>query len=102
MTTGSKNAGIAHDAATADATSASVSSRPNVTRRPESSATAVIEHYCEAFPDNAERLGWYFAPKVRHSLLTELGRIARPRSGADPSRFIVTKFGRRPHSLEAQ
>jgi hypothetical protein len=43
-------------------------------------ATAVIEHYCEAFPDNAERLGWYFAPKVRHTLLTELGRIGRPRS----------------------
>jgi hypothetical protein len=40
----------------------------------------VIEHYCEAFPDNAERLGWYFAPKVRHTLLTELGRIGRPRS----------------------
>jgi len=43
-------------------------------------ATAVIEHYCEAFPENADALGWYFAPKVRHSLLTELGRIARPRS----------------------
>jgi len=43
-------------------------------------ATAVIEHYCEAFPENGDSLGWYFAPKVRHSLLTELGRIARPRS----------------------
>ena len=43
-------------------------------------ATAVIEHYCEAFPEDAEPLGWYFAPRVRHTLLTELGRIARPRS----------------------
>jgi hypothetical protein len=43
-------------------------------------AIAVIEHYCEAFPQDAEPLRWYFAPKVRHTLLTELGRTARPRS----------------------
>ena len=43
-------------------------------------ATAVIEHYVEAFPEQADQLSWYFAPKVRHTLLTELGRIARPRS----------------------
>src|SRR5262245_60689465 len=43
-------------------------------------ATAVIEHYCAAFPERADELSWFFTPKVRHSLLTELGRIARPRS----------------------
>jgi hypothetical protein len=43
-------------------------------------ATAVIEHYCEAFPESAEPLSWFLAPKRRHTLLTELGRIARPRS----------------------
>ena len=43
-------------------------------------ATAVLEHYCEAFPENADRLSWFLAPKRRHTLLTELGRIARPRS----------------------
>jgi len=43
-------------------------------------ATAVIEHYSEAFPEKADALRWFLAPKRRHSLLTELGRIARPRS----------------------
>jgi hypothetical protein len=60
-------------------------------------ATAVIEHYCEAFPERAERLRWFLAPRRRHTLLTELGRIARPRSDgngelrwndADVSRMI--------------
>src|SRR5262245_58417229 len=60
-------------------------------------ATAVIEHYCEAFPESAEALRWFLAPKRRHTLLTELGRIARPRSDgngglgwdeADVSRMI--------------
>jgi hypothetical protein len=43
-------------------------------------ATAVIEHYCEAFPEKAKPLGWFLVPTRRHTLLTELGRIARPRS----------------------
>lgn len=45
-------------------------------------AVATIEHFCEAFPEKAEALEWYFRPKRRHTLLTELGRIARPRSDA--------------------
>ena len=43
-------------------------------------ATAVIEQYCEAFSEKADVLSWYFSPKRRHTLLTELGRIGRPRS----------------------
>jgi hypothetical protein len=43
-------------------------------------AVATLEHYCEAFPEKAERLRWYLRPRLRHTLLTELGRIARPRS----------------------
>jgi len=43
-------------------------------------AIAVLEHYCEAFPEKAEKLGWLLWPKRRHALLTELGRIAQPRS----------------------
>jgi hypothetical protein len=43
-------------------------------------ALAVLEHYCEAHPDKAETLGWLVWPKRRHALLTELGRIAQPRS----------------------
>lgn len=46
-------------------------------------ATAVIEQYCEAFSEKAEVLSWYFSPKRRHTLLTELGRIGRPRSQAN-------------------
>ena len=42
-------------------------------------AIAVVEHYCEAFPESAEPLQWLLEPR-RHSLLSELGRIARPRS----------------------
>ena len=44
-------------------------------------AIAVIEHYCEAFPETAETLAWLLAPRRRHTLLSELGRVARPRSG---------------------
>jgi hypothetical protein len=44
-------------------------------------AIAVLEHYCEAFPDSAEKLEWLLAPRRRHTLLSELGRVARPRSG---------------------
>jgi hypothetical protein len=43
-------------------------------------AVAVIEHYCEAFPETTESLAWLLRPR-RHSLLSELGRIAQPRSG---------------------
>jgi hypothetical protein len=46
-------------------------------------ATAAIEHYCEAFPEKAQTLGWLLRPRRRHTLLTELGRVARPRSGAE-------------------
>ena len=43
-------------------------------------AVAVIEHYCEAFPENRQALEWLLRPR-RHSLLSEIGRIAQPRSG---------------------
>ena len=43
-------------------------------------AVAVLEHYCEAYPETAETLGWLLRPKRRHALLTELGRVAQPRS----------------------
>jgi hypothetical protein len=46
-------------------------------------AVAVLEHYCEAYPEKAETLGWLLRPKLRHALLTELGRVAHPRSDAD-------------------
>lgn len=43
-------------------------------------AVAAIELYCEAFPDQATTLNWLLAPRLRHTLLTELGRVAQPRS----------------------
>ena len=43
-------------------------------------AVAVLEHYCEAFPESRETLAWLLEPRRRHTLLTELGRVARPRS----------------------
>ena len=45
-------------------------------------AIAVIEHYREAFSESAHTLEWLLEPR-RHSLLTELGRVARPRSGSN-------------------
>jgi hypothetical protein len=45
-------------------------------------AVAAIEHYCEAFPEKALRLRWLLKPRRRHTLLSELGRVAQPRSGA--------------------
>jgi hypothetical protein len=45
-------------------------------------AIAVIEHYCEAFPEKSQTLGWLLEPR-RHSLLSELGRVAKPRTGND-------------------
>ena len=46
-------------------------------------AIAVLEHYCEAYPEKAEALSWLLGPKRRHALLTELGRVAQPRSAAN-------------------
>ena len=46
-------------------------------------AIAVIEHYCEAFPEKGETLTWLFEPRRRHTLLSELGRVAHPRSGPE-------------------
>lgn len=46
-------------------------------------AVAAIEHYCEAFPESARKLEWFFKPRRRHTLLSELGRLARPKSGED-------------------
>ena len=48
-------------------------------------AIAVLEHYCEAYAEKAEALAWLLWPKRRHALLTELGRIARPKSDASGS-----------------
>jgi hypothetical protein len=46
-------------------------------------AVAVLEHYCDAFPEHRETLGWLLEPRRRHTLLSELGRVGRPRSGRD-------------------
>jgi hypothetical protein len=43
-------------------------------------AVAAIEQYCEAYPARKATLEWLLKPKLRHALLTELGRIARPKS----------------------
>jgi hypothetical protein len=43
-------------------------------------AIAVLEHYSAAYPEKAETLAWLLWPKRRHALLTELGRVVRPRS----------------------
>jgi hypothetical protein len=43
-------------------------------------AVAAIEHYCEAHPAKAPQLNWLLTPRRRHVLLSELGRIGRPRS----------------------
>jgi hypothetical protein len=45
-------------------------------------AIAVLEHYCEAYPEEADTLGWLLRPRRRHALLTELGRVAQPKSDA--------------------
>ena len=42
-------------------------------------AIVVIEHYCEAFPESAPLLQWLLKPR-RYSLLSELGRVAQPKS----------------------
>lgn len=45
-------------------------------------AIAALEHFCEAYPEKEPTLAWLLRPKRRHALLTELGRIAQPRSDA--------------------
>jgi hypothetical protein len=45
-------------------------------------AIAVLEHFCEAYPEREPTLSWLLRPRRRHALLTELGRIAQPRSDA--------------------
>ena len=62
-------------------------------------AIAALEHFCEAYPEKKRALAWLLRPKRRHALLTELGRVAQPRSDmrgglswseADVSRLIAT------------
>jgi hypothetical protein len=43
-------------------------------------AVAAIELYCEAYPEKAATLGWLLEPRRRHALLSELGRVAQPKS----------------------
>jgi len=45
-------------------------------------AIAVLEHFCEAYPEKERTLAWLLRPKRRHTLLSELGRVAQPRSDA--------------------
>ena len=45
-------------------------------------AVAAIELYCEAHPECADSLRWLTTPELRHSLLSELGRVGEPRSDA--------------------
>lgn len=44
-------------------------------------AVATIELFRDAYPEKGAPLVWLLAPR-RHTLLTELGRIAQPRSDA--------------------
>ena len=43
-------------------------------------AVAAIELYREAYPETAAPLDWLLRPDPRHSLLSELGRVAKPKS----------------------
>ena len=43
-------------------------------------AIAALELYRESFPQKAAPLAWLLEPNPRHSLLSELGRVAQPRS----------------------
>ena len=45
-------------------------------------AVAAIELFREAYPEKGAPLEWLLEPHRRHTLLTELGRTARPRSDA--------------------
>ena len=48
-------------------------------------AVAAIELYREAHPEAGAELEWLLTPMPRYSLLSELGRIAEPRSGDEGS-----------------
>ena len=43
-------------------------------------AVATIELFREAYPEKAAPLHWLLVPRRRHTLLSELGRVAQPRS----------------------
>lgn len=43
-------------------------------------AIVAIELYCEAYPEKAATLDWLLRPRRRHVLLSELGRVAQPKS----------------------
>ena len=43
-------------------------------------AVAAIELYREAYPEKAAPLTWFLTPRRRHVLLSELGRVAGPKS----------------------
>jgi len=43
-------------------------------------AIAALELYRESYPQKAAPLAWLLDPDPRHSLLSELGRVAQPRS----------------------
>lgn len=43
-------------------------------------AIAALELYRESYPEKAAPLAWLLDPNPRHSLLSELGRVAQPRS----------------------
>ena len=45
-------------------------------------AIAAIELFREAYPEKGAPLEWLLEPHRRHTLLTELGRTAKPRSDA--------------------
>jgi hypothetical protein len=46
-------------------------------------AVVAIELFSEAYPEQASKLSWFLAPTMRHTLLSELGRIAQPRSNVN-------------------
>jgi hypothetical protein len=46
-------------------------------------AMAAIEHYRETHPEEGQSLEWLLRPAPRYSLLSELGRIAEPKSGQE-------------------
>lgn len=48
-------------------------------------AVAAIELYKEAHPNQESVLDWLLTPMPRYSLLSELGRVAEPRSSEDGS-----------------
>ena len=43
-------------------------------------AVVAIELFREAYPEKAAPLDWLLLPRRRHALLSELGRVAQPKS----------------------